>query len=281
MEPMNISLSEISTMKWPFDRDVDFFARQGVSAMGVVKSKLEAYGIERGVKLLRDSGLTASCLQTSDRFSIHEPAQWPGRLEALYRSLELAANLEAKSLVLLTGPYGDVSYEQAADRFLDQARQVVPEAARLDVPLALEPHLSVAIDASFVHRLEDTLDLADEVDSPWFGVNFEITHCFMERRLYQNIRSRVARIVHVQAGDYRMGTRSAGDRAPLGDGCIPLAKIFAALQAAGYQGYYEIETHGPQVEALGYEEALRRSLAFLERYRSQQEQTKTEEARSP
>jgi sugar phosphate isomerase/epimerase len=50
---------------------------------------------------------------------------------------------------------------------------------------------------------------------------------------------------------------------PLGDGVIPLDRILDAIAAAGYAGWYEIEQVGPEIERLGYEESLRRSVAFL------------------
>ncbi len=41
---MQISIHEVSSAKWPFDRDAEYYAGQGVHAMGVLRSKVEAYG---------------------------------------------------------------------------------------------------------------------------------------------------------------------------------------------------------------------------------------------
>ena len=51
---------------------------------------------------------------------------------------------------------------------------------------------------------------------------------------------------------------------PLGDGIIPLKRIIGAFIEAGYDGYFDIELIGPDIEEMGYEEAIARSLRFLE-----------------
>ncbi len=263
---MELSLNEISTMKWSFDRDVEEYARLGVAAIGVSKSKLLRYGKPAGLRLLKESGLRASCLFTGTRFAIEEPAGWPAQREVMLADIDLAAELQAGKVVVLTGPAVRPHYSEAAAHFVAQVRELLPFAQASGVRLALEHHLGVALDVSFVNQAHDAYDLADEVDSPWFGVNLELTHALTERWLYEDIATRASRIIHVQSGDYKLGTRTTSDRVPLGDGCLPLARTFDALENAGYKGYLDVETHGPQTEALGYEESLRRSVAWWRQY---------------
>ncbi len=40
-----LSISQITTRTWPFERDIDHFSRLGVAAVGVLKGKLEGRGI--------------------------------------------------------------------------------------------------------------------------------------------------------------------------------------------------------------------------------------------
>ena len=259
---MRFAAHEIATFNWTLEQDVEMFSRWGMTAMAVVIRKLEACGAAKGVRLMRDAGIAASSISVAE-FAPEETSQWPARRDALRRGLDLAAQVGAKRFIVLTGPAPKQSYEESAARFVEQVREIAPEAGKLGVCLALEPHSSVAVDAAFVYRLHDALDLADEIGSPWFAVNMEVAHCFQERGLYENIQKRVGRIVNVQCGDFKIGTRQSTDRVPLGDGCIPLERIFDALERAGYEGYCEIETIGPRIEAMGYEESMRRSLAYL------------------
>ncbi|MSQ25715.1 MAG: sugar phosphate isomerase/epimerase [Dehalococcoidia bacterium] len=263
---LRTAVSQITTMRWPFDRDVERYAELGVTAMGVLQSKLTAYGVERGLRLLRDAGITASCYQTGARFAADDPARWAERREAIVRDLETAARLQAGCLVLLTGPGGAQSYEEAAQVFLEQAAEIVEPAAAHRVRLAIEPHFNVRVDATFVYSLHDALDLAESLASPWAGVCCELTHVWMERGLYRSIQRRCRLIAHVQTGDYAYGTRASSERVPLGEGCMPLVRLLDALSAAGYEGYCDLELLGPAIDAMGCDEALGRSLAWLARY---------------
>ncbi|MCH8191934.1 MAG: sugar phosphate isomerase/epimerase, partial [Chloroflexi bacterium] len=65
--------------------------------------------------------------------------------------------------------------------------------------------------------------------------------------------------------DFRAGTTCTPSRAPLGDGIIPLERILNAFEEAGYDGYYDVELVGPEIEEMGYEQAVARSLEFLRR----------------
>jgi sugar phosphate isomerase/epimerase len=88
-----------------------------------------------------------------------------------------------------------------------------------------------------------------------------VSNAWIERRLYENIATRVDRIALVQVSDFRVGTMRASDRVVVGDGDIPLARICRALADAGYDGWYDIELLGPAIEAEGYAAVVPRAVA--------------------
>ena len=49
------------------------------------------------------------------------------------------------------------------------------------------------------------------------------------------------RVGGIHVSDWREPPRSVGDRLIPGDGPIPLAEIFAALESGGFDGWYELE----------------------------------------
>jgi sugar phosphate isomerase/epimerase len=57
--------------------------------------------------------------------------------------------------------------------------------------------------------------------------------------------------------DYKRVTLRTMDRALLGRGVLPLRRLFRALERAGYRGWYEAEIISDDLEAMGYERALR------------------------
>lgn len=259
-------VNEASTLKWPFDQDLRYYAQLGIPAIAASRAKLEAYGVERGVRLVKDSGFQVAALLSTGFFTLDDRSQWPGQIEKAKRAMGIAAQLQAPTVVLLTGPCGSLSYEETEPRFLEVLAQLLPEAERHGLRLALEPNNCLRVDLGYIHNLHDALDLADQVDSPFFTICFETSNAWIERRLYENIRRRSRRIGLVQINDFKKGTQCTPVRVPLGDGIIPLDRIIRAFLGAGYDGYFDVEVLGPDVEAMGYEEALRRSLAWLQRF---------------
>jgi sugar phosphate isomerase/epimerase len=257
-------MSQITTLEWPFERDVAFLPGVGVRAVGLSVRKLDAIGLDRARALLGSAGLAVSCLTSSGAFPLDDPAGVDAALARTRGHLAAAAALGAEVLFVLPGHAPSLSWEEQADRSRPILRTLADEAARLGVRLAIEPVSQLRVDLGFLHTFHDALDFADEVDSPWLGVVLEVNNAWIERGLYRNIADRTARIAIVQVNDFKVGTMMASDRVVMGDGDIPLRRICRALEDAGYRGWWDIELLGPRIEAEGYESVVPRALAAFE-----------------
>jgi sugar phosphate isomerase/epimerase len=254
------SLSQITTLRWPFERDVAACVAAGVSGIGVSVAKLEAFGVPRARTLLREAGLAVSCLTSSGFFPLGDAAGERAALTRTRGHLEAAAELGAGCLFVLPGAAGALSWEEAAARSRPLLAALAADPERLHVRLAIEPTSQLRMDLAFVHSFGDALDLADEIDSPWLGVVLELNNAWIERALYQNIRTRTRRIAIVQVSDFKIGTLAASERVMIGDGDIPLRRICGALADAGYDRWYDIELLGAAIEAEGYEAVVPRAV---------------------
>jgi len=255
------SMSQITTLGWPFERDVEAFAAAGAPAIGVSLRKVEEYGVTRAARTLRAAGLPVSCLTSSGAFPLGDE---PGEQEALARTrrhLDAAAELGADCLMVLPGGAGRLSWEEAAARCRPLLETLLPQAERTRVRVALEPTSQLRMDIAFLHTFDEALDFVDEIRSPWLGVVLELNNAWIERRLYANIRERVDRVALVQVSDFKVGTMTASARVVPGDGDIPLRRILGALAAAGYDGWYDIELIGPAIETEGYAAVVPRAIA--------------------
>jgi len=255
------SLSQITTPGWTFERDVEAIAAAGAPGIGVSLRKLEACGLERAARLIREAGLGVSCLAASGFFSLGDPDGERAALERAAVHIDAAAELGAGCLLVMTGNHPRLSWEEAAERArpLLEALLLRAEAAR--VRLALEPTSQLRMDLAFLHTFGDALDYVGEFGSPWLGVVLELNNAWIERRLYENIRQRTAAIALVQVSDFKVGTLAAGDRAVIGDGDVPLRRICRAIAQAGYAGWYDIELLGPAIEAEGAASVVPRAIA--------------------
>ena len=92
------------------------------------------------------------------------------------------------------------------------------------------------MDLGLLHGFDEAIDFVDEIASPWLGVVLELNNAWIERRLYANVAARTDRIALVQVSDFKIGTLTASERVVIGDDDIPLGRIVAALEQAGYRG---------------------------------------------
>jgi sugar phosphate isomerase/epimerase len=256
---VRFSMNQITTMRWPFERDVEAFAAAEVPALGVSIAKLEVCGVERAARLVRAAGLGVSCLTASGRFPLGDTEGERQALEITRRHLAAAAELGAECLMLMPGSAPKLSWEEAAARARPLLERLVPVAEAAGVRLAIEPVNQLRVDLGFLHSFDDALDVVDEIDSPWLGVVLEVNNAWIERGLYANIARRTGRIALVQVNDFKVGTLCTSERVVMGDGDIPLERICRALARAGYQGWYDIELLGPAIEAEGYESVVPRA----------------------
>jgi sugar phosphate isomerase/epimerase len=256
-----VSVSQITTLRWSFERDVAFLAAAGVGAIGISVRKLEDVGLPRALRLVRDAGLAVSCVTSSGFFPLDDDAATRDALARTHAHLAAASELGASCLFVLPGHAPSLSWEEAAVRARPLLEELLPDAERLGVRIAVEPVSQLRVDLGFLHSFADALDFVDDIGSSWLGVVLELNNAWSERGLYANIRQRRDRIAIVQISDFAAGTMAASERVVIGDGDIPLPRICRALADAGYAGWWDIELIGPRIEAEGYESVVPRALA--------------------
>jgi sugar phosphate isomerase/epimerase len=139
---------------------------------------------------------------------------------------------------------------------------VLADARARGVPFAIEHTNSLRVDVGFVHTLADVIDLARRLDT---GVCMELNACWAERDVARTIRDGIDRIRLVQVSDFRVGTLCTPDRLVPGDGDIPIARLLQTVVDAGYRGVFDLELIGPRIEEEGYDRAVPRAVAALDR----------------
>ncbi len=260
-----ISVSAICTYSLSLDEQLAFWQRHEIKRVGISVAKLEAYGWEAGVELVR-RGIDAGHFSVGNviglgPFLLDNPELWDRQRERVIRSLVAANTFEATTVVLTTGPARTLSWEEAADAFDTAMRPVLGEAALRRIRFAIEHTHALRVDVGFVHSLHDAIDLAIRLDA---DVCMEINACWAERGLYTTLRDHISRIGLVQISDFAIGTLATPDRLVPGDGDIPLQRILSTLLDSGYLGDIDIEIIGPQIEAEGYDRAIPRAILATE-----------------
>lgn len=257
-----LTIGHYMLRRWTLEEDVRNLERLGFRSISLASSKLEAYGGERAVRLLRASSLEVAHVGSWGRFGTTRASIRRG-LDDVRRWIERGERLGAEALFVISGPRGGTDWERAGGVLRDCYARLLPEARAAGLRLALEVIHPLLQHLSFLNTLADARALA----GPRGGYVLDLFHSGWERQLLGTIRRDAARrIVAVQLCDVKRVTLRTGDRALLGRGILPLRAIVRALERGGYRGWYEAEIITDDLERLGYERALamtRRAFARL------------------
>ena len=190
-----------------------------------------------------------------------DPAARAVRVAHTLSCLRVAAALKATTVSLQPGgpTIGlGLSRAEAGRLFAEGVRAVLPTARELEITLAVEPEPGLFLQTTDEYR---------QWKQQWFAgeervrMNFDVGHAFC-------VGEDPAAVAREMAGEYAhvhlediAANRVHQHLAP-GEGAIDFAALFAALDAAGYDGWVTVELYPFQDDAAG---AARRAMEFLKR----------------
>jgi sugar phosphate isomerase/epimerase len=257
---VRLGISELTTLRWSFEEDVAAYAAAGAAAIGVWRQKLADFGEERGAELIAEAGLAVSSLQWAGGFTGSDGRTHSESIRDAQQAILTAEALQAGCLIVHAGSRGDHTLNHAR-RLLRQALdKLLPLAEERGVPLAIEPmHGDCGAEWTFLHCLDETLVFVAEYDSPAMKIALDAYHWGHEPSLVARCRELAPRLALVQLGDGREPPRGEPNRCPLGVGALPLRDLVSGLLAAGYDGCFEVELMGEEIEAGDYQQLLEQS----------------------
>jgi sugar phosphate isomerase/epimerase len=252
-----LSISETTTFRWSFEEDVAQYCAAGVPAIGIWRHKLSDCGQTKALDLLTRSRLRVSHLFWAGGFTGSDGRSHRESVDDAAEALRTAAGFGCPVVVLYTGPRAGHTHNHAR-RLLQMAlTQLIPLAADLNVTLAFEPmHPGCAKEWTFLTSLDETLDFLATVACPQVKMVFDTYHLGVTPGLVERLPEILPHVAMVQLGDARRPPNGEQDRCPLGEGVVPLPQIVGALKSAGYDGYYDVELLGEEIEAHDYHALL-------------------------
>jgi len=176
--------------------------------------------------------------------------------DALSAVIDTAAGVGARTVYLLTGGRGGLTWAQAAERFCDMVGPCVAHAKTAGVALAIENASSLYADIHLAHTLRDTITLAE---MGGLSICIDVFHCWAEGDFEAMVRRALPRTALVQLSDYVLGDRALPGRAVPGDGTIPIEAVVAQTLAGGYAHGFDLELIGPRIDREGRFESARRA----------------------
>ena len=236
--------------------------RAGIGAIGLWRDRVAEVGPEAAAALVRRAGLHVSSLCRGGFFTAAEPERRAHAVDDCRRAIEECAVLEADVLILVCGglPAGSRDLPYARSLVRDALAVLAPRAAELGVRLGIEPlHPMFCADRCVVSTLGHALELASPFPAAVVGVVVDTYHVWWEPDLEAQLARAAGRIAGFQVCDWILPLPADAllGRGHLGEGHIDFRRIAAAVDAAGYRGYVEVEIFNEKVWATPGDETVR------------------------
>lgn len=252
-----LSINEVTTFKWLFEDDVCGYRDAGIPAMGIWRPKLFEFGEDRGVELIRESGLHVSSVAWVGGFTGQNDQSYRDAIREAIDTIRIAGELGADAVTLISGGRYGHTRNHARRIVVDALNELSDEAAAAGVALAVQPmHAQFSNEWTFLNTLDETLAILDRCRHPSAQLHFDAFQLCREPRLLDRIREIADRTAVVQLSDWDGTSVSQLCRRLPGDGVLPLGMIADAFVSAGYDGYFEISAWSEKVWQTDYQFVL-------------------------
>ena len=233
----------------------------GIPHMTLVTPHLmQPGGLDEAVRALAAGGPKATVVNHPFGFFPNLDEDSGQATAKMLEAIHIAEVLGARTMYLVTGGRGRLSWEAAAERFAALIAPCLPAAAAKGIRITVETASPFNVDIHMAHTLDDTIRLAEIAG---IGVCIELHACWYEGGLKEKFARCMANTGLVQISDYVAGDRTAPCRAVIGDGMVPVERLLGDVLEAGYQGVFDLELLGPRIEAEGPREATKRAAENL------------------
>jgi sugar phosphate isomerase/epimerase len=223
-------------------------------------------------------GLEIPMMCCSPDFTQHDAAARAAELEKEKFWIDLTAQLGGKFCRVLTGQRReDVSRADGVRYSVESINAVIPYAAERGIVLNMENHYKDGYwkYPEFAQHLDVFLEVINQIDSPWFGVNFDPSNSIICGEDPLDVLAAVKhRVVSMHASDRYLISGTIEDlksqdgslgyaknlkHGVIGKGLNDYDAIFSTLKAEGFDGWISIEDGENGMDE------LRESVGFLRR----------------
>ncbi|MCG8583315.1 MAG: sugar phosphate isomerase/epimerase, partial [Pirellulales bacterium] len=144
--------------------------------------------------------------------------------------------------------------------FVTALEELLPVASDLRIDLALEIiHPACASKWTTITDISDAIELLDEMAHPSLKIALDTYHVGHDDSALARLEAIATDVSVVHLADGHGVPEEDQHRCLLGEGDRRLAEIVAALTQGGFDGDYDVELIGEEIERLDYEYVLQHS----------------------
>jgi sugar phosphate isomerase/epimerase len=225
---------------------IELMARHGVPAASLWREKTRAHGVAATARLVAEHGIAMTGYCFAGLIASPDPVEAARARNDVRQALDEAAALGAPCLVFVAGGVDPRDRDIAGirERVLDGLGELVPHARSVGVKLALEPlHPMICASRSVLSTVKLANDWCDRLGAEDIvGIAVDTYAVWWDPEVEREIARAGKRICAFHVSDWLADTQDLRlDRGMPGDGVIDLARLRRQVEAAGYEGYVEVE----------------------------------------
>lgn len=240
-----LCIHTITTKPWKIDEAAKNYAASGVKGITVWRDALQGRNSMQTGKMLREHDLTIVSLCRGGFFAHKDLNKRKNAIDDNRKAIAEAAELGTSMIVLVCGADPSQPLEESRKQIRDGIAAIIPDASAAGVKLTIEPlHPMYADTRSAINTLAQANDMAEELNSPWVGVAVDVYHLWWDPNLEKEIKrcGENGNLAAFHICDWKVPTTDILlDRGLMGEGCIPVKKIRSWVEAAGFNGFNEVE----------------------------------------
>ncbi len=236
-------------------------AAAGFGGITVWRDKVEAISVRAAKDIISDHGLAVTGFCIAGLFTRDGRAGVQARIDDSRRSIDIAAELGARSIVTVVGGLlpETKSLDEAREVAFEALARTLEHARAAGVLMALEAlHPMYAPDWSVVNTLAMANDWCDRL-GPGMSMVVDCYHVWWDPAAPAEVAraGRAGRLSDFHIGDWLLETKSLLlDRGIPGEGVIDLRAWRDGMTAAGFTGWAEVELFSERIWAMPPAEAL-------------------------
>ena len=225
-----------------------------------------ATAADRVKTALDETGVVLSGISMSNNFNQEEPQEFREQVDSVKTWLRVAAEIGTPVSRIFGGGLpadqrGNPALRaKAMPRVLDGLREVVAEAEKLGVVLAIENHGGLPCLG------EEQVETIETINSPYLKAVIDIGNYMQggqEAHVGVAVAAKHAAYVHLKdfakVPDANLPWGWNVKATTIGEGDVDIPACIALLRAAGYDGFVALEYEGPEPE----ETAVPKSVAYM------------------
>jgi len=258
-----LCLHTMTTKPWSLEDCAKHYPQAGVEGITVWRQHLAPYEPAKAGAMLRDAGLEIVSLCRGGFFPATTARGLQEAIDDNLLAIDQAHALGAPLIVLVCGAVPDQSLEESRRQITEGIAAILPAAHQAGVKLAIEPlHPMYAGDRSAINTMKQANDVCEKLGSPsHLGIALDVYHVWWDDTLEAQVwhTAEKERLFAFHVCDWKTPTTDfLNDRGLMGEGCIPIRNIKHWVNAAGFNGFNEVEIFSDHYWSMDQHEYLQK-----------------------